>query len=139
MIKFMKVQFNASLDNVTLARSIAACFLLECNLTVAVLNEVKTIVSEAVTNAIVHGYRCDNESLVSMELELEDGILRITVEDKGVGIENVEEARTPLFSTKLKEERAGLGFTIMEVFSDEMSVNSKPNEGTTVFCVKKIA
>ncbi len=138
MKKYMRVQFNASLDNVTLARSIAACFLLECNLTVGVLNEVKTIISEGVTNAIVHGYHCDNESLVTLLLELEDGILRITIEDQGVGIENVEEARTPLFSTKLKEERAGLGFTIMEVFSDEMSVNSNVGEGTTIFCVKRI-
>ena len=138
MRKYMKTQFNASLDNVTLARSVAACFLLEQNLTVAVLNEVKTIISEAVTNAIVHGYQCDNESLVSMLLELEDDILRITVEDKGVGIDDVTQARTPLFSTKLQEERAGLGFTIMEVFSDEMSVNSELNEGTTVFCVKRI-
>ena len=138
MIKFMRMQFNASLDNVTLARSVTGCFLLDSNLTVAVLNEVKTIVSEAVTNSIVHGYHIDNESLVTMELELEDGILRITIEDNGVGIENVEEARTTLLSTKLEEERAGLGFTIMEVFSDEMTVNSMLGEGTTVFCVKKI-
>ena len=139
MIKYMKVQFNASLENVTLARSIVSCFLLECDLTISVLNEVKTIVSEAVTNSIVHGYKCDNESLVLMLLELEDGILRITVEDNGVGIEDVEQARTPLYSTKLREERAGLGFTIMEVFSDEMTVNSSLNKGTTVYCVKRIA
>ena len=133
------MQFNASLDNVTLARSIATCFLLDNNLTVATLNEIKTIVSEAVTNAVVHGYHADGISIVEMELELEDDVLTIIISDKGVGIENVEEARTPLFSTKLSEERAGLGFTIMEVFSDEMNVTSNLNEGTVVRCVKKIA
>ena len=138
MRKFVKVQFNASLDNVTLARSIATCFLLDKNLNVSVLNEIKTIVSEAVTNAIVHGYHCDNESIVEMELNLDEELLKIIVIDNGVGIENVEEARTPLFSTKLSEERAGLGFTIMEVFSDEMNVTSIVNQGTTICCLKKI-
>jgi len=139
MKKFIKTQFNASINNVTLARSIATCFLLDENLTVATLNEIKTIVSEAVTNSIVHGYHSDNISIVELNLELDEGILKITIRDKGVGIENIEEARTPLFSTKLSEERAGLGFTIMEVFSDEMNVTSELNEGTVVTCVKKIA
>lgn len=139
MEKFMKVQFKANVDNVSLARGIVACFLYDNELTVSTLNEIKTIVSEAVTNAIVHGYHHDNLSLVTMTLSLSEDILTLIISDEGVGIEDVEKARTPLFSTKLSEERAGLGFTIMEVFSDELYVDSAVGKGTTISCVKKIA
>lgn len=139
MDKYMKVQFKADLENVALARGIVACFLFDMELTISSLNEIKTIISEAVTNSIVHGYQNDKISLVTMILNLNNNILKIEIIDEGIGIEDVEQARLPLFSTKLSEERAGLGFTIMDVFSDEMYVESELGKGTKVSCVKKIA
>ena len=80
----------------------------------------------------------DENKIVNLEFDLDEELLTIVVEDFGVGIEDVEKAKEPLFSTKLQEERAGLGFTIMEVFSDEMIVESKLGEGTKVVCKKRI-
>ena len=95
--------------------------------------------SEAVTNAIVHGYQENERETVYMLLELAGEQLTIKVVDTGVGIEDIEKAREPLFSTRDFEERAGLGFTIMDIFSDQLTVISAPGEGTTVIAVKNIA
>ncbi len=134
----VKIKMCANKNNITFARGAIASFLVNCDLTINVLNEIKTIVSEAVTNAIVHGYLNDEEKIVHLEFDLNDDLLTIIVEDFGVGIEDVEKAKEPLFSTKLQEERAGLGFTIMEVFSDEMTVESKLGIGTKIVCTKKL-
>lgn len=139
MDKYMKVQFKADLTNVALARGVIACFLFDNELTISNLNEIKTIISEGVTNAIVHGYQNDKVSIVTMILSLKNNVLKIEIIDEGIGIEDVEQARLPLFSSKLSEERAGLGFTIMDVFSDEMTVESELGKGTKISCVKKIA
>lgn len=136
MEKFMKMQFNADLKNVPFSRAIVASFFLDENITLNVINEVKTIVSEAVTNAIVHGYNSDNNKEVTLNLFLKDDILIIEIEDKGVGIEDLNKAKEPLYSSRLTEERAGLGFTIMEIFSDEMEIDSKVNEGTKLRITK---
>lgn len=136
MEKFIKMQFNADLKNVPFSRAVVASFFLEEKITLNVINEVKTIVSEAVTNAIVHGYNSDAKKEVSLNMNLNDNILTIEVIDYGVGIEDLSKAKEPLYSSRLSEERAGLGFTIMEIFSDEMEINSKINEGTTVRIIK---
>lgn len=136
MKKYVNMKFNAILENVTFARGTVASFLIDEELTINELNEIKTIVSEGITNAIVHGYLEDKTKEVEFIMELENNELTITIKDKGVGIENVSKAREPLFSTKLETERAGLGFTIMEIFSDELEVISKLNEGTTVIAKK---
>ena len=136
MKKYVNMKFNAILENVTFARGTVASFLIDEELTINELNEIKTIVSEGITNAIVHGYLEDKTKEVEFIMELENDELTITIKDKGVGIENVSKAREPLFSTKLETERAGLGFTIMEIFSDELEVISKLNEGTTVIAKK---
>ena len=136
MKKYVNMKFNAILENVTFARGTVASFLIDEELTINELNEIKTIVSEGITNAIVHGYLEDKTKEVEFIMELEKDKLTITIKDKGVGIENVRKAREPLFSTKLETERAGLGFTIMEIFSDELEVISKLNEGTTVIAKK---
>lgn len=136
MKKYVNMKFNAILENVTFARGTVASFLIDEELTINELNEIKTIVSEGITNAIVHGYLEDKTKEVEFIMELENDELTITIKDKGVGIENVSRAREPLFSTKLETERAGLGFTIMEIFSDELEVISKLNEGTTVIAKK---
>ena len=136
MKKYVNMKFNAILENVTFARGTVASFLIDEELTINELNEIKTIVSEGITNAIVHGYLEDKTKEVEFIMELENDELTITIKDKGVGIEDVSRAREPLFSTKLETERAGLGFTIMEIFSDELEVISKLNEGTTVIAKK---
>ena len=136
MKKYVNMKFNAILENVTFARGTVASFLIDEELTINELNEIKTIVSEGITNAIVHGYLEDKTKEVEFIMEFENDKLTITIKDKGVGIENVSRAREPLFSTKLETERAGLGFTIMEIFSDELEVISKLNEGTTVIAKK---
>ena len=136
MKKYVNMKFNAILENVTFARGTVASFLIDEELTINELNEIKTIVSEGITNAIVHGYLEDKTKEVEFIMELENNELTITIKDKGVGIENVSKAREPLFSTKLETERAGLGFTIIEIFSDELEVISKLNEGTTVIAKK---
>lgn len=136
MKNYMKVEFSAILENVTFARGVISSFLLNIDLTINFINEVKTIVSEAVTNAIMHGYNANPAKLVEMEVEIDGNKLVIIIHDDGIGIDNIEKAREPLFTTKLKEERAGLGFTIMDIFSDELEVISAPNEGTTVICTK---
>lgn len=138
MKNYMEMKFSALLKNVVFARGAVSSFLVEQDLTLSLINEIKTITSEAVTNAIVHGYNQDPEKFVFLSMELDNNILKLTIKDEGVGIEDVEQARAPLYSTKLDEERAGLGFTIMDIFSDEMEIISKLGEGTTVICLKKL-
>jgi stage II sporulation protein AB (anti-sigma F factor) len=138
MKNIVKLEFSALLSNVTFARGAISSLLLDLDLTLNVVNEIKTIVSEAVTNAIVHGYGNDSSKMVYTEFIINYDVLTIVVKDEGVGIEDVEKAKEPLFTTKLTEERAGLGFTIMEIFSDELEVISQIGEGTTIICTKKL-
>lgn len=132
----VKLEFSARLDNITFIRGVVASFLVEQNLSISTINEVKMICSEAVTNAVVHGYQNDGSKFVLMELVLEENMLDIVIVDHGIGIEDVEKAREPLFTSKVEEERAGLGFTIMEIFADELKVESHINKGTTIYCKK---
>jgi len=134
----MEMKFSAQLKNVIFARGAVSSFLLEQDLTLSLINEIKTIASEAVTNSIVHGYNHDPEKFVFLSMELDNNVLKLIIKDEGVGIEDIEQAKAPLFSTKVDEERAGLGFTIMDIFSDEMEITSKLLEGTTVICIKKL-
>ncbi|MCK9536523.1 MAG: anti-sigma F factor [Bacilli bacterium] len=138
MRNFVEMKFSAKLRNVVFARAAAAGFLLEHDLRLNIVNEIKTIISEAVTNCIVHGYLSNEEELVYMSLEIVDDKLIIKVVDTGTGIEDIEKAREPLYSTREFEERSGLGFTIMDIFSDELTVLSTPGEGTTIIAVKNI-
>lgn len=138
MKNFMEMKFSAILGNVVFARAAVASFLLEQDLRLNVVNEIKTIVSEAVTNAIVHGYLNNPDELVFMSCSLVGKELTITVVDTGVGIEDVELAKEPLFSTKGDEERAGLGFTIIDIFSDNLEIISELGKGTTIICKKMI-
>lgn len=137
MYNELNVSFIAKADNVLLSRTITTAFLVDLNLKLSEINEIKTIVSEAVTNAIVHGYLNDSSKFVELKLRYDLKNIYIEVIDYGVGIKDIEKAKEPLFSTKLEDERAGLGFTIMEVFTDSLEVKSKVNEGTSVLMVKK--
>lgn len=133
----MMVRFKSKHENVTFARAVAVSFLMNLNLNLNIITEIKTLVSEAVTNAIIHGYKNVRTKDVEMYMAYDDQEIRIDVIDYGVGIPDVEKAREPLYSTLPDEERAGLGFTIMEVFSDDFEIESKENEGTKVHMVKK--
>ena len=113
-------------------------FVAQLNPCIDELSDIKTAVSEAVTNAIVHGYR---EKMGNVELIMKiykDRILSVTVRDRGCGIENIEKAMEPLFTTGVDEERAGIGFTVMESFMDTVKVHSTVGKGTTVTLVKRL-
>lgn len=132
------VQFLSRSANEGFARTAAACFAAQLDPTLEEINDLKTAVSEAVTNAIVHAYP-NTLGKVSMTMKLfEDNRVEITVRDKGVGIADLEQARTPLYTTG-GAERAGMGFTIMESFTDSMKVRSTPGKGTTVTLSKRIS
>ena len=131
----MKLIFSAKSENESFARSVVACFILNLNPTLSQLSDVKTAVSEAVTNAIVHGYK-DNDGQITIDAEIIDNRLHISIFDNGVGIEDVEMALKPFYTTKEDEERSGMGFTIMKSFMDEVVVESKIGCGTKVYMTK---
>lgn len=138
IINEMRTDFLSCPENEGFARMVVSAFLLPLNPTLSQLGDVKTSVSEAVTNAIVHGYR-GKPGTVRLKATLSDeGDLTLDVIDNGCGIENVEQARQPFFTTGDAEERSGMGFTVMESFMDEVVVCSEPNHGTTVRMKKKI-
>lgn len=139
-----KISFDANSVNEGFARMVVMGFMMDMNPTVDELQDVKTAVSEAVTNAIIHGYasdeRLENEMpQVEMLCVREGRKLTIVVEDHGVGIENVEEARQPFFTTKPEEERSGMGFAFMETFMDTVDVCSDVGQGTRIIMTKYIA
>lgn len=137
-INSMKLQFEGRSVNEAFSRTAVAAFVAQLDPTVEELSDIKTAVSEAVTNAIVHAYP-DRLGRVKLKLRLfEDSLLEITVQDWGVGIADVAQARTPLFTTG-NEERSGMGFTIMESFMDTLRVRSTPGKGTTVTMRRRIA
>ncbi|MBP5429095.1 MAG: anti-sigma F factor [Clostridia bacterium] len=131
--------------NEGVARAIVGAFLAQLDPTVEDLSDLRCAVSEAVTNAVVHGYGRRNETDGTAEHRvglsiaiLPDRVVRITVRDKGCGIEDVERARTPLYTTDPAGERSGMGFSVMEAFSDRMTVRSRPGKGTKVTLYKKM-
>lgn len=133
----MELKFSARSQNESFARVTVAAFVSQLDPTVEELTEIKTVVSEAVTNAIIHGYE-EQEGLVLIQCTLIDGHVELIIEDHGRGIEDVEEAREPLYTSKPELERSGMGFTIMENFMDEIEVVSRPGVGTRVRMVKSL-
>ena len=132
------ITFLSRSANAGFARTAAACFAAQLDPTLDEVNDVKTAVSEAVTNAIVHAYP-DTLGKVSMKLRIfADNVLEIGIRDWGVGIEDVDRAREPLFTTG-DEQRSGMGFTIMESFMDNLRVRSVPGKGTTVTMRRRIS
>ncbi|MBP2240743.1 stage II sporulation protein AB (anti-sigma F factor) [Cytobacillus eiseniae] len=128
----MQIKFSALSQNESFARVTVAAFISQLDPTMDELTEIKTVVSEAVTNSIIHGYDNDSNGLVYISVEIEDGFIDMSIRDEGLGIMNVEEARQPLFTTKPELERSGMGFTIMENFMDEIEISSQPGKGTEV-------
>jgi len=134
----IKLSFLSRSANEGFARIAVAAFAAQLDPTVEEISEIKTAVSEAVTNCIVHGYR-DAIGIIYLTARIyENGKLTITIKDRGQGIEDVAQAMEPLFTTGNAEERSGMGFTIMETFMDKVRVRSKPGAGTTVTFIKQI-
>ena len=133
----MTLLFDARSVNESFARVTAAAFLSQLDPTLQEIAEIKTIVSEAVTNCIVHGY-ADKPGAVQLKVQIYEGRkIRITVKDKGKGIDDIPKAMTPCFTTG-NEDRAGMGFSIMQGFSDKIRVRSRPGRGTTVVMEKTV-
>lgn len=127
----MQLKFLARSENEVFARNAVAAFALSLNPSLSQLSDVKTAVSEAVTNSIVHGYS-DGNGWIRIVCKTDGTFLHIEISDSGRGIENLEEALTPFFTTLPGEERSGMGFTIMQTFMTTFSVQSAPGVGTTV-------
>ncbi len=138
-INSLKMTFPALSRNEAVIRSCVAAFAAQVDPTIEEISDIRSAVSEAVTNSIVHGYK-DGAGEIAVTLKLtEDNCLYIKISDKGCGIEDVEKAMEPLFTTAPEGERAGLGFAVMEAFTDDLKVRSAVGKGTSVTMKKKIS
>ena len=135
----MKLGFPSKSCNEAFARSAVAAFIMNLDPTVGELSDLKTAVSEAVTNCIVHGYRRQSGTIYISGKITGSGKVTVRIRDKGCGIADVAQAMQPLFTTAADEERAGLGFAVMQSFCDKVRVKSAPGKGTTVTLEKQIA
>lgn len=133
----MKLEFISKSDNEAFARIAVASFAAQLDPTIEEISDIKTAVSEAVTNCIIHGYE-NLDGIIKIECSLKDRTIEIEILDEGKGIENIEKAREPLFTTKPELERSGMGFTIMENFMDEVNIESTINLGTKITMKKTI-
>ena len=143
MNNFLKLEIKAKLENVAVVRVALSSFVSNLEITVDELMDIKTAVSEAVTNSIEHGYEgiLDENSSVIINAYIdskEDDIVKVEIIDMGIGIDDVELATTPTYTSKPELEHAGMGFTIMETFMDEIEIDSNKENGTTVILTKKI-
>lgn len=136
MKNMMEIKFKAVPENEAFARTVAATFLLQMNPTLEQIEDVKTAVSEAVTNSIVHAYP-NKQGWVTMKMGIKDNEIHISVIDNGIGIVDIKKALSPFYTSKPEQERSGMGFTVIEAFMDELKVSNN-KEGLTVYMTKKI-
>lgn len=134
----MKIEFCAKSGNERFARTVAAAFVMELDPTLEEISEIKTAISEAVTNAVIHGYNYDEDKLVTMEGMIHNNKVTFVISDSGKGIENIEKARMPMYTGRPQDERSGMGFTIMESFMDSIFVESVIGQGTKITMTKNI-
>lgn len=132
----MEVKFKAIAENEAFARSVVASFILPLNPSINELEDIKTAVNEAVTNVIVHAYP-NKSGYVTMKINTDNNKIQINISDNGVGIQDIERALTPFYTSKPNEERSGMGFTVMESFMDKLEVKSN-KDGVTVSMIKEI-
>ena len=138
IINEMKLEFMGVPENEGFARVAVSAFAVQLDPTLDVLADIKTAVSEAVTNAIVHGY-ADAPGTVSITAALrDDGMLEMAVIDKGKGIADIAQAMQPFYTSQPEKERSGMGFSVMQTFMDKVTVESQPGEGTTVRMLKRL-
>ena len=135
----MELKISATVENESFVRTVISAFALSLNPTLDEISDLKTIISEAVSNAIIHGYNCDSSKDVYIKASITNNQMQITINDYGVGIKNLKEAMDPSYSSKKNEERAGMGFSIMKALSDEFSIRSEENIGTRVSIVKSFS
>lgn len=133
----MRLEFDSKSENESFARVAVAAFCTRLDMTVEEMSDIKTAVSEAVTNCVVHGYEKE-EGTIIIECSIEENVISLLIHDDGVGIENVRQAMEPLYTTKPDQERSGMGFSFMEAFMDELRVESASGRGTTVYMKKVI-
>ena len=133
----MSLEFDSKSENESFARIVVAAFAAQLNPTIEEIADIKTAVSEAVTNSIIHGYD-GREGKIVLTCAIEGSKITVSVMDKGKGIEDIKQAMEPLYTTKPEMERSGMGFAFMEAFMDELEVISAPEEGTTVTMTKTI-
>jgi len=138
MKNFMEVKFKALSVNEGFARVCVASFCLQLNPTVDQLSDIKTAVSEAVTNCVVHAYPKTKPGDITLRCEIDGGDITIKISDEGVGIKDINQARQPFFTTRAGDERSGMGFTVMEGFMDKVEVCKNQGKGTTVTLTKRI-
>lgn len=133
----IKIEFDAVSENEGFARVCVATFATRLDPTLEEINDIKTAVSEAVTNSVIHGYN-KKGGLITLTAEIEEKTLKVIIEDSGRGIDNVKKAMEPMFTTGEDDERSGMGFTFMDVFMDGLEVWSEPGRGTRVTMFKRI-
>ena len=133
----LRMEIESLSRNEEFARVVVSVFMARMNPTLEELDDVKTAVSEAVTNAVIHGYQ-GNGGIIYLEVEILKQELTVTVRDTGIGIPNIVQAMEPMFTTDPEGERSGMGFSFMEAFMDEVRVESEPDMGTVVTMKKKI-
>ena len=133
----LRMEIESLSRNEEVARVVVSVFMARMNPTLEELDDVKTAVSEAVTNAVIHGYQ-GNGGIIYLEVKILGQELTVTVKDTGIGIPNIPQAMEPMFTTDPEGERSGMGFSFMEAFMDEVSVESEPDKGTVVTMKKKI-
>lgn len=138
MQNLCEVSFLAISDNEAFARMVAAAFVMPLNPTMEELSDIKTAISEAVTNAILHGYNLDGKSMVYMRCERDGDCLTFQISDEGEGMEDIALAMQPLYTSKPELERSGMGFSFMEAFMDSLEVESEVGKGTVVTMKKWI-
>ena len=134
----MTVIFDAVSENEAFARNTVAAFCVALDPTVDQINDIKTAVSEAVTNSIVHAYPSGENNKITVVTRIDDESVHIVVSDEGIGIDNIENAMQPFYTTKPEQERSGMGFTVMESFMDELKVEPNTPNGTVVSMTKTI-
>ncbi|MCD1260742.1 anti-sigma F factor [Paenibacillus athensensis] len=137
-MNFMTLQFASRSENEGFARVAVASFVSQLDPTLNELTDIKTVVSEAVTNAIIHGYDNRKDGVITIATRIEGDKVFITVEDNGAGIADLEQAKQPLYTSKPELERSGMGFTIMENFMDEVEVATAVGSGTKITMMKRI-
>jgi len=133
----MRIEFLSKSQNESFARVAIAAFISQLDPTIEEITDVKTAVSEAVTNSIIHGYGDKEDGIVIIESEINNREVTIIIKDNGIGIKNVSEAMEPLYTSRPDLERSGMGFTVMETFMDELKVESTEESGTKIIMKKK--
>ncbi|UFJ43279.1 anti-sigma F factor [Brevibacillus humidisoli] len=139
MRNFMRLQFAALSQNESFARVAVASFISQLDVTMEEMEEIKTVVSEGVTNAIIHGYEENPEGIVYIEVSIQDDLIELVIEDNGKGIDDLDQAMQPLYTTKPELERSGMGFTIMENFVDSIEVATSVGKGTRIRMTKRLS